>query len=170
LILLMPRISREVGVSTDVAPNVDGGSEDSKLKLDSSIESSEASVGTGGMKELGVLAEVCSTLLSKSEGVDDKETAGEGDGEGDGDGDSGGGDKDIGKGGNEGAADGGEGVRDGGGAADGGEGAGGEGGRDGGEATDGGEGAGGDGEDADRANGEGEGDGEGEGTGKVTGA
>ena len=125
LILLMPRISREVGISTDVAPNVDGGSEDSKLKLDSLIESSEASVSAGGMKELGVLAKVCSTLLSKGEGVDDKETAGEDDGEGDGDGDGGGGDKDIGKGGKGGDE----------GAADGGKGAGGEEGRDGSGAT-----------------------------------
>jgi hypothetical protein len=39
----------EVGVSTEVAPKVDGGSDDNKLKLrlESSMESSEASVGGG---------------------------------------------------------------------------------------------------------------------------
>ena len=89
---------------------------------------------------LGVLTDVRSLLLSKGEGVGDKDAEGE---EGEGDGDGGEGDKDGGKGGNggnggdEGARDGGEGARNGGeGARDDGEGA-----RDCGErARDGGEG------------------------------
>ena len=80
-------ISTEIRVSTEVAPSVDGGNGDNKLKLtlDSSMKSSEASVGDGKLEELGVLTNVCSPLLSKGEGIDDKDAEGEED-EGDGDG------------------------------------------------------------------------------------
>ena len=136
----------EVGVSTEVAPSVDGSSDDNKLKLtlDSSMKSSESSSDGGKLKELGVLIDVRFLLLSKGEGVGDKDAEGE---EGDSDSDGGEGDKDGSKGGNgggnggngddEGARDGGEGARDGDeGARDDGEGA-----RDGGErARDGGKG------------------------------